>query len=359
MFKICLFLLLWLSLPALAERPEVEKLVNNQSFETRLGSALSPLTEQGFSPKLASIRRHVAGELGWVVPGTLFTPAASLPPNEYQILFRGQVVGQGKVEPGQLLAIGPESKLIQLSGVLIQDPTYGMPGKWVPQADKAKAEKLGCLVFDPVSVWATHLTELIRAHAAEYYSSDDLTAALAILQPEQPALVHRFHSDPATFQRLLAVVRNLLTERVCVRDLGTIGEVVIHSPHQDPDRLSEAARVKLAGLILDDLANEKKIQVVRVGARLEAAVVKLGSYTAQGLTISESPDINDQILPAINTAVERMTEKGLQPVLVTTAAARLILRRVTLKEYPNLVVLSRNELTPYYSVESAGVIELK
>lgn len=359
MFKTCLLVLLVLSGPVLAERPEVEKLVSNQLFETRLGSALTPLSEQGFSPRLTSVRRYLAEELGWVVPGTVFTATASLAPDEYQIFFQGQLMGGGKVEPGQVLAIGPESKLTQLSGTLSQDPTYGMPGKWVPAADKEKVEKMGFMVFDPVSVWATHLTELARAHAFEYYTADHLKAALAIWQPDQPALVHRFNSDPAAFQRLLSVMRNLLRERVCVRDLGSIGEVVLRGAHPDADRLSEAARAELAGLMLADLGSERTFQAVLVGPKLDAAIAKLGSYSDKGLAVAESPDIQAQILPAIKTALENMADKGLAPVMVTSPAARLILRRITLKDYPNLVVLARTELVPYYTCESAGTIELK
>lgn len=359
MLKTCLFLMLSLSLPALAERPEIEKLTSTQTFETRLGSTLTPLTEKGFSPRLTSIRRYLAQELGWVLPGTTFTENASLAPNEYQIYFQGQLVGSAKVEAGKVLAVGPESKLTQLDGPHAKDPTYGMPGVWVPAADKEKAEKLGFMVFDPVSVWATQLTELARVHAAEQYTADHLKAALAIWQSGQPALVNRFSSDPVAFERLLKVMRNLLVERVCVRDLGSIAEVVLRSPQLDVDSLSEAARAELAGSILGELATDQTLQAAQVGPKLDASIRKLGSHTAQGLIIAESPDIQQQILPAVKSAVESMADKGLMPVLVTTPEARLTLRRLTLKDYPNLVVLANTELTPYYTFESAGVVELK
>ena len=355
MFSRILLTLALLSLPVAAERPEVEKILHQPVFEVRLGSALPADT---LTSRLFSIRRHLVGELGWIVPGTRFTADATLAPGEYQILRDGQPLGKARLEPAQVLAIGPESKLEGLAGSLTHDPTYNMPGKWAPAADKASLEKSGLMVFEPASVWATQMTELLRESASEYYTADQLQAGLAVLQSEQPALVNRFHTDPAAFARLLAVSRNLLKERVSVRDLAAIGEVALQ-PGKDPDSLSEAARQKLAGAILADVSTDRVLQTVEVGPKLDAAICKLGSYGPQGLILSEDPVLKSEVLPAMKRAVGTMQDKGLMPVLVTSPAARLILRRVTAQDYPNSVILSRDELLPYYKAESVGTIEIK
>ena len=355
MFCRLLLALALLSLPVAAERPEVDKIVQTPVFEVRLGSALS---SEAFTSRLFSIRRHLVGELGWIVPGTRFTPDPTLAPGEYQILRDGQPLGRARLEPGQVLAIGPESKLESLTGTLTHDPTYQMPGKWAPAAEKAGLEAKGLMVFEPTSVWATQMTELLRESASDWYTPDQLQAGLAVLQSEQPALVNRFHTDPAAFARLLAVIRNLLRERVCVRDLATLGEVALQSG-KDPDSLSEAARRKLAGSILADVSTDRVLQIVEVGPKLEAALCKLGSYGPQGLVLSEDPLLQSEVLPDMKRAVGTMQDKGLMPVLVTSPASRLILRRLTAKEYPNSVILGRDELLPYYKAESVGTIEIK
>lgn len=357
MRKIC-FLLVLLSWPALAERPEVEKILQQKTFEVRLGSSLDAAQ---MTAKLNSIRRYMVGELGWIVPGTQFVAAPGLAANQYQILLGGKSLAQAQVEPGQILAVGPEDKLKTWPGNLTVEPTYRMPGKWLPEASRAELEKQGLMVFDATSVWATQMTELLRENAGEVYSADQLRAGLAVLQAEQPALVNRFHTDPAAFDRLLAVLRNLLKERVSVRDLGAIGEVVINSPRlrQDPDSLSEAARAVLSGAILADLANDREVQAVELGPRLDAAVVQLGSYGPQGLTVTDSPLVQTEVLPAAQKTMLTMQERGLVPVLVTSPEARLIVRRLIVREYPNVVVLSRDELASYYTTKSIGVIESK
>lgn len=340
MHKLYAFLLLSLTAPALAT-PQIDKVVANQVFEVRLGSDLAPAK---FNDRNDSIRRYMMFELGWILPGVRFTPDPGLAAGEYRISCNGKELAQYTMQADKLMAIGQETKLEAFTGTKVADPTYGMPGRWISPAEKSKAEEAGCMIFDPVSVWATQMTELIREKASECYSEDHLSAGLDNLRTDQPALVERFAGDPAARAKLLAVVRNLLEERVAVRDLEMLAELVLRTPQASAENLSEAARQRLAGAILKDCSSEGVVSVLEVGPKLEAALSKPAESAA--------------VLAAVKKGVESMSDQGLQQVLVTSAESRRSLRRLAHPNHPNLIVLSRQELLPYYRCKSIGTVEL-
>ncbi|MBT9588447.1 FHIPEP family type III secretion protein [bacterium] len=346
MLKLCTFLLLSLTAPLVAgASPEIDKVVASPVFEVRLGSDLAPLAAaESFTNRTTSIRRNLMLEIGWMLPGGRFLPAPALGPDEYKILSGGVTIGEYKLEANRLLAMGQEAKLANLPGPFVHDPTYGMPAKWIPVADKDKVEQMGFLIFDPVSVWATHMTELCRTRCVELYTADHLQAGFATLRKTQPVLVERVNGEPVLRDKLLAVIRNLLAEGVPVRDLETLSELVLASPQSTAESISEAARIELAGSVLKDLVSDGKMSVTAVGPKLEAAVLS-----------NTSPDL---ILTAVKKVDTDMRDSGLQPILVTSSGARLVLRRLIQKDFPGLVVLSFEELLPYYSVTSVGTAEL-
>ena len=149
------------------KKPEsVVQLMQVDPISLEVGRGLLTLVDPNQGAKLlervTSIRRHIAMELGIVVPGVRFRDNLQLRPNAYTIKIKEIEVAQGEVMVNQFLAIGPEDKLKSLRGTKTVDPTYGMPGVWISPEQRGEAERLGCMIFDPVSVIATQLTEVVR-----------------------------------------------------------------------------------------------------------------------------------------------------------------------------------------------------
>lgn len=335
--------LLFLSVPALAT-PEAEKVVSTEAFEVRLGSSLMPLLATKFQPRLESVRADLLRDKGYLVGGLRFVADPQLAPGEYKILARGNPLGSGTLEPDRLLVLASEANLAQLPGPLTQDPTYGLAAKWVSRGDQSKAESLGGIVLEDASVWSMQMTELLRQHAAEFYTPEHLKAGLAELKGTEPVLADRVAGQA---EKMLAVVRNLLDEGVPVRDLGTIAEVVVNSPRlgQDADSLSEGARLQLAGSLVKDVRGQDgQVAGFEVGPRLEKAILA-GTQA--------------EVAVAIQSAVAGCQREGLTPVVLTSPAARLKLHRLTRQQAPSLVVLSRQELQASARWKSLGVVELK
>lgn len=279
-----------------------------EDLQLEIGRDLRSLVDPNQGAKLlertTSIRRHIALETGLLVPKIHACENLQLKPQRYLILVRGCEVGQGEVMINQFLAIGPEEKLKNLRGTKTIDPTYGMPGVWVSPDQRGDAERLGCMIFDPVSVVATHIIEAIRQHSADLLT---FQAASELLQvPELQAVLGKLEERGIDLVRLWQVLRELLRERVSIRDLHSICDGLLASAHLnlDDDGLLDYARRSLANCIAKEYANnEGTIQCWILPKEIQLDILD-GKNT-------------EEIAERLARFTQKLQERGLQPVFVS------------------------------------------
>lgn len=299
---------------ALANPGPISKLLTTPAGEVRLAEDLQPLQAE-MGERLQSIRHYLVLESGFLTPALTFTVDKSFSPGHFEITLARRLAGKGDLRRDCVLVVGQERVLARFPGKQTTEPTYGLPAKWLSASEKAAASRTGALVFDPVAVWATVLTEGIRDHDQDLLTSEHLDL---LLGNAPPALSQRIVAD--TLQgKLLQVCRNLLAEGVGLRDFEAICEALILGG--SADQCTERARRALRASICRDLADEKRsISVYRMGPGAD--------------------------LQAVKAAVEWMHKKGKGPVLCTSEAARLRLWRLAAKDFPHVRVLSESERAP-------------
>ena len=348
------------------KKPEsVVQLMQVDAISLEVGRGLLSLVDPREGAKLlervTSIRRHVAMELGIVVPGVRFRDNLQLKPNTYVIKIKEIEVAQGEVQVNQFLAIGPEEKLKNLRGIKTVDPTYGMPGVWISPEQRGDAERLGCMIFDPVSVVATQLTEVVRSHACELLGRQEVQALLDTIKKTHPAVIKELIPDALQLGEVQKVLQSLVKERVSIRDLVTILETLADNVNmtKDPEMLTEFARVALSRSICKEYQNnEGTINVITLDPGIEQTVQSAIQRTEQGSFLTIDPNVGQEILQAISTQVEELQEKGLQPILLTSPPIRPALRKLTERSFPNLVLLSWNEIAPKVNVNSVSMVTM-
>jgi flagellar biosynthesis protein FlhA len=309
--------------------------------------------------RVTSIRRHIALELGIVVPGVRFRDNLQLKPNAYVIKIKEIEVAQGEVQVNQFLAIGPEEKLKNLRGTKTVDPTYGMPGVWISPEQRGDAERLGCMIFDPVSVVATQLTEVVRTHANELLGRQEVQALVDTVKKTHPAVVKEVIPDALSLGEVQKVLQNLVKERVSIRDLVSILETMADHVHmtKDPEMLTEFCRVALSRVICKEYSNnEGTINVITLDPQIEQLVQSAIQRTDMGSFLTLDPNVGQEILQAISQQVNTLQERGLQPILLVAPQVRPALRKLTERSFPNLVILSWNEIAPKVNVNSVGMV---
>lgn len=338
------------SAPAIAEhgpepaapepRPSVLEWMRVDALGIEVGRDLIKLIEPGDGAKLfervTSIRRHVAMELGLAVPGIRFRDNLQLKSGSYIIKLRDVQVAQGQVRLDQFLAIAPEDVLAKLDGDPTRDPTYAMPGKWIDASLRAEAERLGCMLFDAVSVVATQLTEVIASHACELLTLETMGQRMRHLSSELPITVETVRQQHSLLT-LRDVYRTLLEERVSVRDDETILNALAGA-EGSLDSLVASVRLALRrGICSEHTTDEGVINVLALTPALEKellACLRGGRFPDGSL---------EKIKAKFSEPMARMNEKGLRSILLTHPRLRQPLFRLLRDKLGMVVVLASNE----------------
>jgi flagellar biosynthesis protein FlhA len=249
----------------------------------------------------------------------------------------------------------------EIPGEDTKEPVFGLPARWIEAGFRDQAELSGQTVVDPAGVIITHLSETVKALAAELLTRQDVRQLLDQLKSRYPALVEELIPDQLSLGELQRVLQNLLRERVPIRDLVTILEAVspLLKTTRDPDQLSEAARQGLCRLISQQLAEGSRIIGFALGPGLQELLLNSLTTTEGGSTILALPsDTARQLLSRLAAAMESLAAEGHRAVLFCPPKLRLPLRRLTERSLPGLVILSYAEVAPGYQLEIRTAVEL-
>ena len=311
--------------------------------------------------RVSNIRKHLILEMGVVLPGVRLLDNLQLKDNAYNILIRDVVVASGELFVGKFLAIGPEEALTNLEGHRCSDPTYGMPAVWITEEDRSKAADAGCMIFDTVSVLATHITEVARTYAWQLLGWQDTVQMLNFLKKTHPFLVEEVYAGLFSTAEINAVLKNLLRERVSIRDLSLILETLGRYGRmtKDIDELSEYVRQALCLIICRDYVNsENIINIITLDSAMEDFIKSVFEKTDNGSVFTVPPADGEMILNPVKEEVDKSLSKGFQPVILCLPRTRLFLRRLTEKVCPQLTVLSYNEIATGVDVKEIGTLKI-
>ncbi len=342
--------------------------VGVDALELAVGFGLVPLVDGtsggGLLRRVSAIRRQIAGELGIVIPAVRIHDELGLDSHEYVFKVRGSEVARARIMPGHLLAMDPGDAAGPLQGIPTTEPTYGLPAFWVHSADRSEAEALGYTVVDAESMIVTHLTETIRAHAAELLTRQDVRTLLDRLKESNAAVVEEVVPETLTLGEIQRVLRALLAEGVPVRDLGTIMEAIGDRARitRDTGLLTEYARQALGRAITAPHLDERlRLQAITLDPETEQVLASSITQTTDGEYLALDPPRAQAIVGALRAQVERAGARGATggrgPILLCSARVRRHLRRLIAQAQPHLPVCSYNEIAPGIAVETIGVVQ--
>ncbi len=334
-------------------------------LELAIGFGLVGLVDTSSGGTLLSrvsvIRRQIASDLGMVIPPVRIHDELGLDSHEYVLKVRGSEVARGRLMAGHQLAMDPGDAIGQLAGgVPTTEPAFGLPATWVNDSQRAEAEALGFTVVDGESVIVTHLTETIRAHAADLLSRQDVRQLLEQLKESNAAVVEEVVPDVLTLGEIQRVLQALLSEGVSIRDLGAIVEAVGDKARvtRDPSLLAEYARQALGRTITAPHVDaDQKLRAIALDPAVEQEVASAIAQTSDGEYLAMEPSRAQALVTALRTQMEHGVARGSRPVLLCSARVRRHLRRLVEQAIPQLAVCSYNEIAPGISVETIGVVD--
>ncbi|MGE7089877.1 flagellar biosynthesis protein FlhA [Lysinibacillus sp. NPDC048646] len=343
----------------------VVNLLNVDPIEFEFGYGLIPLVDaaQGgdLLDRVIMIRRQLALELGIVIPVVRIRDNIQLQPNEYRIKIKGNEMAKGELLLDHYLAMSPGDD-DSIEGIDTVEPSFGLPAKWITEQVKEDAEMFGYTVVDPPSVVSTHLTEMIRANAHELLGRQETKQLIDHLRETHPILVEELTPAPLSTGEIQKVLGKLLRENVSVRNLPIIFETLADYAKltSDTDILTEYVRQSLARQITSQYVGDStSLKVITVSGKVEKMIADSIQQTDHGNYLAMDPQDSQIVLESIAAEVERVSFMEQSAIILCSPAVRLYLRQLTERYFPQIPVLSYNELDATVEIQSVGVVNVQ
>ena len=310
--------------------------------------------------RIAGVRKQLGRDMGIVMPAVRIRDDMSMPSNAYVIKLKGAEVGRGEVYPSLLLAMASEPTAEPIGGGDTAEPVFGLPALWIESDNRAVAEARGYTVFDPTTVIATHLAEIVKSKAAELLNRQDVQALIERVRATHPAVVSELIPEMASAGQIQAVLRSLLAERVPIRDMPTILEALADALRvtDDIEEATEIVRLALARFINEQYREQNEpLHVITVHPEVEAQIADNTVRSLQGSVCAVEPGLMRQMMQSAQAAIEHTIARGYEPVVLTSPGIRRHLRSLLGRYFPAVPVLSHAEIVPEIEVEAAGMIQ--
>ena len=340
-------------------KPEDQLKVEPLTLELGVNAAklVQPGVDGDLLDRVAQVRRNIAGELGIILPPVRFLDLPTMDPNGYRVKIRGVVIASGECHATAKLAVDTGSASGTPPGLATVDPAYGRPAVWIDPTAAERASLMGYHVVEPAAVIVTHLTEIVRDHAAELLTRQQTHALLDHLKERCPELVGEVVPDLLKPGQVQAVLGNLLRERVPVRDLEAILEAL--SDHagrtKDPHFLTECARHALARTLCEAHRDASGVlHAVSLDPAAEELIAGKSEFREGGFVLTLPPVVRDAVVRGLKGELTKLTAAGHAPLVLVGPQVRLGLREIVREKLPKLTVMSLTEVTRDTDLELHG-----
>ena len=367
--------------PALEEGPAVTEEVTSETAYYRnidnvygllkvdpismeFGYSLIPLIDESsggtFMDRVVMFRKQFATEMGLVFPSVRVKDSGQLNPNQYVINIKGERVAMGEVLVDHYLGLVPDGGDTSVDGIDTIDPAFGIPARWISEDKRMKAELAGYTLIDASSVMITHLSEVIKAHAYELLSRQEVNNMLANLRKSSEAIVNDTIPTIVTVGTLQKVLCNLLREGVPIRDMETILETLADygAVVKDMDMLTEHVRQSLRRTITHQFADSGQMKVISLDANIENKIMASVKKVENGSYLALEPKEIQEIITSTSREVDKIRDLVQTPIILTSPIVRLYFKRLLDQFSMRVTILSFNEIDTDIKIQALGNITL-
>ena len=351
--------------PKLDEK-SIEQLLYVERLGIEIGYNIIQLADQNLSggilERINILRKELARELGFIVPPIRLRDNLQLEANSYLIKIKGQQIATSELYPDCFLALDSGGVTEEVAGIKVIDPTFGMPGVWITKDQKDFAEANGYTLVDTVSVLITHLSEIIKTHAHEIISREDIQKLVDNLNNENPAIVKEVVPNLLSLGGIHEILKNLLRERVSVRDLVTVLETVgdYATTCKDTELLTEYVRQSLSRTICQKfISKDSKIYVVSVDPVLDQNITNSIHKSEAGSFLALDPVLAQKFVDKILSVVRESLSMSYEIVLLSSSNTRMHIRKLVEHLLPTVPVISYKEIPFGVQIETVGIINVE
>ena len=347
----------------------VYNLLQVEPIEMDFGYSLIPLADESVGGRLIQriviFRRQYAQDIGFVVPSIRLRDSSSLGTNEYSIKIKGEEIAKGEILTDYVLALEPDDVEDAIDGIETIEPAYGIPSKWIRPENRERAELYGYTVIDPLSVMLSHLSETIKRHAYELMTRQEVVRLVDNLKKTAPELCEEAFPGVISYNLLQKVLTTLLREGVSIKDLETIVETMFEYisdtglPVKDTDQVVEKVRASLKRTITRMYCEDGNMKVITLDAGLERTMVNSLARGENGLYLALSPELLQSLIRQVAEESRKFNNLSSPPLILTSQVMRVHFYHLIEQFYPNVRVLSFNEVASNVQIQAIGSLRLE
>ncbi|MES1190178.1 MAG: flagellar biosynthesis protein FlhA [Steroidobacter sp.] len=332
--------------------------------EIVFGTELVPMVGaegRELAEKLSAIRKQYAMDMGVVLPTVRVRDDRHMRPNQYEIRIFGTRVADGETFPDKWLAINPGGQRPKLDGVVATDPAYGLPALWISDVQRQQARAGGYTIVDAPTVFLTHVAEVLKQNAANLITRAETERLIARVREREPSLVDELIPKLLSYGEVQRVLQSLVRERVPIRHLDEILEVLVDigAKVRETEALTEHVRERLGRVICQALCDARgEIQVLTLDPKVEQTLTAAVRSVEDRTTLILEPRFAEQMVRRLSEEAEKMSRTNVRPVLLCSAGLRRHIRRFTERLLPQLSVLSMTEIPAHVSLRSFAVVAI-
>ena len=333
-----------------------------------VGKSLSVLIKkdkQGHSfveEMIPKMRSALYQDLGVRFPGIhVRTDSPTLESDEYAISLNEVPIVRGKILEGALLVKESPEILKKYNLPFTQaKTTFGQPSLWVEVKYQEILQKAGIKFWKPLDVMILHLSHFYRTHAADFIGIQEVRGILEFVEKSFPDLVKEV-TRLVPLQKLTEIFKRLVQEQISIKDLRTILEALSEWAQTEKDTvlLTEYVRSSLKRYISYKYSQGQSVLAAYIlDPEIEDMVRGAIKQTSAGSYLALDTDATQLILHAMRSTIVPTPLGGQPPVLFTAIDVRRFVRKLIEGEFPDMAVLSYQELVPEIRIQPLGRIQL-
>lgn len=350
---------------SLENAEDVSTLINVEPIEVEIGYGIIPLADESTGgdllQRIVSVRRQCAIDMGIIVHPIRIRDNLQLNPNQYTIKIKGIPVTTYELMPNMLLCMNPMGMDVDMEGISTKEPTFGLDALWIEKDKAEEAELYGFTVVDPTTILVTHLLETIKAKSHELMGRQEVKAIIDATRERYSAVVDELIPDLMTLGEVQKIFQNLLKEKVSIKDRVTILETLADNARntKDLELLTEYVRMAMSRSICFELIDENNsITVATLSAEVENLVANSLQRSVNGTYPAIDPDTTNRLFKGIQNTIESINFNNNRPILLVSPKIRAPFRRLVEMVFPNLTILSLNEIPSDVQIKSQGVVNI-
>jgi type III secretion protein V len=311
---------------------------------------------------IPKMRHALYQDLGVRFPGIhVRTDSPNLEADEYAIYLNEVPVLRGKIPDGYLLVNESPDILRKYNIPFTQSKTvFGLPSIWIDTRYQEVLQKAGIKFWKPLEVMILHLSYFYRMHASDFIGIQEVRAILEFVEKSYPDLVKEV-TRLVPLQKLTEIFRRLVQEQISIKDLRTILEALSEWAQTEKDTvlLTEYVRSSLKRYISYKYSQGQSVLAVYLlDPEIEDLIRGAIKQTSAGSYLALDPDSVQMIMHAMRTTITPTPAGGQPPVLLTAIDVRRFARKLIEGEFPDLPVVSYQEIVPEMRIQPLGRIQL-